>query len=342
MRPTTLIAFLGAAFLTLLGISATAQTFTTLYSFEGSDGAGPGFMSLVQGPDGNYYGVTAGGGDVACSPPSGCGTVFRLNASSSLRTLHVFEGVDGIYPQASLIVGGDNSLYGTTTGGGDLSCNPPSGCGTVFRITPDGTLTVLHEFELTDGGGPVTSLLQATDGNFYGTTSGGGPSNDSAGTVFKMTRDGTLKTLYSFCLSPTCHTGYGPTAPLIQGVDGRFYGTTSAGGTNACYGQGCGTVFRVTSTGRLTILHRFGHLDGAEPRAPLVQAVDGSLYGTTVTGGSEGSGTIFKIGATGQFSTLYSFSNKQDGADPYSPLTLGTSMISKSQAETEVSVHFEG
>ena len=308
----------------MLVISASAQTFTTLHAFEGTDGVGPSFMSFVQGFNGTFYGITSGGGDMACNPPGGCGTVFRLNASGSLKTLHVFEGADGMGPEAGLIVGTDKSLYGTTTSGGDLNCNPPIGCGTVFRITPDGTLTTLHAFELTDGAFPMASLLQASDGNFYGTTLGGGPNSDSGGTIFKLSRDGTLNVLFSFCLSPTCHTGYEPTAPLIEGIDGKLYGTTSAGGTNACYGQGCGTVFRVTSSGRLTTLHRFGHLEGLMPRAGLVQTNDGTLFGTTVGGGLANAGTVFRIDQTGNFSTLYTFSGKQDGAEPYAPLVLGT------------------
>ena len=148
-------------------------------------------------------------------------------------------------------------------------------------MTPSGTVTVLHAFVggKTDGANPQAALIQATDGNFYGTTLSGGPSDN--GTVFQMTPGGTVTVLHAFAGGTT--DGANPTAALIQATDGNFYGTTSSGGTSAFFG----TVFKMTPGGALTILYRFtdgftGGVPGA-PYASLIQATDGNFYGTTVT-----------------------------------------------------------
>ena len=186
----------------------------------------------------------------------------------------------------------DGSFYGTTSAGG------VHGYGTVFKITPAGRLTSLHSFEsATNGANPNAGLVQATDGNFYGTTSGGGVNGH--GTVFKITTSGRLTTLHSFDSTD----GAAPIAGLVQATDGNFYGTTSEGGIN-----GYGTVFKLNPARRLTTLHNFDLTDGATRIAGLVQATDGNFYGTTYEGGaqaqhnncvsiqfSNGCGTIFKI-----------------------------------------------
>jgi uncharacterized repeat protein (TIGR03803 family) len=156
------------------------------------------------------------------------------------------------------------NLYGTTTIGGPhdpLYCQ--SGCGTIFKITLDGTLTTLRGFVHTDGNLPCVRLVQGVDGNFYGTTEAGGSSD--FGTVFKITPAGVLTTLHSVAGTD----GLAPVAGLVQGTDGNFYGSASLGGTEDCY-RGCGTIFQITPGGTLTVLHSFVVNDGADPRAALV------------------------------------------------------------------------
>ncbi len=172
--------------------------------------------------------------------------------------------------------------------------------GTVFKITPSGKLTTLHSFDLADGYAPQAGLVQGTDGNFYGTTLEGGPTNascmyQSCGTVFKITPSGTLTTLYNFCSQSNCADGALPEAALVQGTDGNFYGTTPYGGANNnCFfvqpsSDGCGTVFSITPSGVLTTLYNFcpqsGCADGYYPIAGLIQDTNGTFYGTTTLGG---------------------------------------------------------
>jgi uncharacterized repeat protein (TIGR03803 family) len=212
--------------------------------------------------------------------------------------------------------------------GGSDTCNPPYGCGTVFKITPGGKLTTLHRFDGTDGYDPSATLVQAADGNFYGTTGAGGASDScnengitGCGTIFRITPGGKLTTLYSFCSQNGCTDGKIPGAGLVQGTNGNFYGTTLGGGANDD-----GTVFKTTRSGRLTTLHSFDETDGETPDAALIQASDGKFYGTTVTGGSNGEGTVFKIAPNGTLTTLYNFCSQEDdgvctdGQNPYAAL----------------------
>ena len=198
---------------------------TMLYSFSGSDGAGP-HAGLVLGKDGNLYGTTAFGG------ANGGGTVFKITSSGSLTTLHAFTEGGHANPQGALVQGSDGNFYGTTDDVGS-----DTGIGTVYKITPGGDFTVIHSFNGLDGGNPQAALLQGTDGNFYGTTYAGGPNASAAGTVFRITPDGNLTTLYSFSGSD----GANPACALVQGSDGSFYGTTQQGGAHAA-----GTVFMLT------------------------------------------------------------------------------------------------
>jgi uncharacterized repeat protein (TIGR03803 family) len=202
---------------------------TVLYAFGAStsDGAGP--SSLIQGSDGNFYGITSQSGE------NGGGTLFKVTPGGVESVLYAFGASrsDGARP-SSLIQGSDGNFYGTTGGGG------ASGDGTVFKVTPGGVETVLYAFgaSSSDGIGP-NSLIQGSDGNFYGTTGGGGANTENGnlgdGTIFKVTPGGVETVLYSFGASSS--DGVGPVG-LIQGSDGYFYGTTSEGG------NGVGTVFR--------------------------------------------------------------------------------------------------
>ena len=287
-------------------------TLTLLYSFcslpNCADGAEP-WAGLVQATDGNFYGTTRYNGT------NGGGTIFKITPSGTLTTLYSFctlTGCNGYSPSAGLVQATDGNFYGTTTSGGT------NGWGTIFKITPSGTLTTLHTFcargyPCADGGETYAGLVQATDGNLYGVTTLGGA--NTWGMIFKITPDGTFTTLYSFCSQPVCTDGSQPFAALVEATDGNFYGTTSSGGAN-----GYGTVFKVTPGGTLTTLHSFNVGEGYSVAA-LVEATDGNFYGTTANGGTSnncvgGCGTIFRITPTGTLSTLHSF----DGSDGELPV----------------------
>jgi uncharacterized repeat protein (TIGR03803 family) len=207
----------------------------------------------------------------------------RSAQAQTFTTLHSFDNTDGSNPNG-LVQATDRNLYGTTyLGGANAGCGYYYGCGTVFKISPNGTLTALHTFDGADGEYPAAGLVQATDGNFYGIVSAGGA--NGAGTVFKITSTGTLTTLYSFCSQGGCPDGELPEAALVQATDGNLYGTSFGGGAN-----GSGTVFEITPSGTLTTVYSFcaqsGCTDGSGP-VGLVQANDGNLYGTTAYGGGQ-------------------------------------------------------
>jgi uncharacterized repeat protein (TIGR03803 family) len=311
-----------------------AQTFTTLHSFDGTDGGEPE-TALVQATDGNLYGTTTFLGDGAnCTPavyPNGCGTIFKITPSGTFATLHNFcsrtDCADGAYPYGGLVQAANGDLYGTTEEGGAY------GRGTVFKITPAGKLTTLYDFcsqsRCVDGEYPVSigGLIQATNGYLYGTTLGGGAGN-GGGTVFKISPGGALTTLYSFCSQTGCMDGEVPLAGLVQAANGDLYGTTSGGGANCATTPGCGTVYKMTPGGALTTLHSFcsesGCPDGLVPDAGLIQAASGDLYGTTSGGGANGNyGTVFKITPNGNLTTLYSFCAQSGCTDGYSPIYAG-------------------
>src|ERR1017187_3960668 len=299
-------------------IALPAQTLTTLYSFcyqsVCPDGTYPA-AGLVQATNGDLYGTTYGSG-----ANNGGGTVFKITPGGTLTTLYSFcsqtNCTDGAYPSAGLVQAANGDLYGTTSGGGAGGANSD---GTVFKITPGGTLTTLYNFcsqtNCADGVGPEAGLVQAANGNLYGTTYGGA---NSYGTVFKITPSGTLTTLYSFGGQNGSANGIHPVAGLVQAADGDLYGATSEGGA-----KNRGTVFKITPGGTLTTLHSFNGADGANTHGGLVQAADGDLYGTTITGGALDYGTVFKITPGGTLTTLHSF-NGADGAEPIAGLVQDT------------------
>jgi uncharacterized repeat protein (TIGR03803 family) len=303
-------------------VASAAQTFTTLASFDLTNGDDPFSVSLVQGTDGNLYGVTQGGG------ADGSGEVYRITPAGNLTVLHSFcsqtNCSDGARPFGSLVLGTNGNFYGTTSGGG---INAPNcdGCGTVFEITPSGSVTTLYKFcsqtNCTDGFNPDAGLVLGVDGSFYGTTYYGGANfSGIAGTVFKITPTGNLTTLYSFCVQLECADGAGSMAALVQATNGNLYGTTGGGGMF----QG-GTVFEITPTGSLTTLYSFKlvELAGAAPNA-LVQATDGNFYGTTSVGGTHtacpgGCGSVFRVTIAGKYTNLYNFCSRVDCPDGASP-----------------------
>jgi uncharacterized repeat protein (TIGR03803 family) len=226
-----------------------AGTLTTLYSFCSQrrcfDGANPD-ASLIQATDGNLYGTTSS--LTNCGGASCYGTVFRITLKGKLTNLHSFQYSDGANPAAALVQAIDANLYGTTNRGGADPTDCTSGCGTVFKMNPQGTLTTLYIFQGPDGGNPATALVEATDGNLYGTTYAGGIYSshcifNGCGTVFQVTPAGTLTTLHYFQL-----TDGGNPLVLLQSTNGSFYGGTDAGGDLACSvdPNGCGTLFRLS------------------------------------------------------------------------------------------------
>jgi uncharacterized repeat protein (TIGR03803 family) len=304
-------------------------TLTVLHSFDKADGSYP-MAGLVLGTDGNFYGGTSGGnsegalGTLFKITPDGTlttltdtgnpatswsllqnvlngtfygvstGDIFSMTAGGTVADIHNFCGfkncggvAKGNSPAAPLIQGTDEFMYGSTESGGDGALCGESGCGMVFKIGTGGSFTLLHSFVVSDGYNPTGSLVEGSDGNFYGTTTG---------EVFKMTPSGEITVLHTFCLQTGCPDGSTPFAGLIQATDGNFYGTTANGGadSNGCSG-GCGTVFQMTPSGTVTVIHSFDKADGEFPKAGLVQGTDGNIYGVTTGYQGIGAGTVFKI-----------------------------------------------
>ncbi len=333
---------------TSAGVESVLHTFGS-----GSDGRNPN--ALIQGSDGNFYGTTRGGGD---SVANSGGTVFTLTPAGTETVLHSFgSGSDGLYP-GGLIQGRDGNLYGATDEGGTNGTGTvfmvtPAGTetvlleksvydliqvsdgnfygiagsdgtlnneGTFSMLTPTGTETDLYTFSLAHDGGSPASLIQGSDGNFYGITSGFSainPANDNLinhGSVFKLTPMGVETVLHHFA---TNTDGAYPTS-LIQGSDGNFYGTTISGGAN-----GNGTVFMVTPAGTYSVLYSFGPGDSGAPGVDvwnppfIIQGSDGNFYGETSAGGGENdAGGIFMVTPAGIETVLHSFGTGSDGQGP--------------------------
>jgi uncharacterized repeat protein (TIGR03803 family) len=281
---------------------STNGVLTTLASFNGSNGANP-IGTLVLGLEGNFYGATERGG------ANNVGTVFRITPGGALTTLVSLTTTDGDGANGGVALDWEGSLYGTTY---DIN-----GHGTVYRVTTNGILTTVVSFNGTNGGN-ANQLLLGPDGNFYGTTTGGGSANN--GTIFRLTTNGALTTLLSFAGT----NGSGPSTGLILGSDGNLYGTTCCGGSGA---GNDGTVFLVTTNGTLTTLASFstGTGTGGKPSG-LTFGPDGALYGTTspdYIGAGAGYGTIFKIPTKGALTTLLSFNPTFKEASPRADLLSG-------------------
>ena len=300
--------------------------FATLHSFNYTDGGSPE-STLVQATNGDLYGTTWGGG------ANGFGTVFKITPGGKLTTLYNFcsqsDCSDGAGPTAGLVQATNGDLYGTTSAGGVTNPSCPYGsCGTIFQITPSGTLTTIHTFcsqsGCPDGQTPLGGLVQAANGDLYGTTTEGGVSTIAmygGGTVFKITLGGTLTTVYNFCSESACSDGDYPTAGPVQGTDGNLYGITELGGPH-----GGGTIYKITPSGTVTTMYSFcsqsACADGQSPFPGLIQAANGDLYGTTYYGGANvntnvpyGGGTVFKITPSAEFTTVYNFCAQSGCAD---------------------------
>lgn len=280
---------------TVFKITPTGKL-TTLHSFNSTDGWVAQGSGLIQADNGNFYGTTFYGGAY------GQGTVFEISPSETFTSLYSFcanSGCpDGDQPNG-LTQGVDGNIYGTTLGGGVTdNCNAASTGGTFFQLTPAGTLTTLAVFCRLSGFLPNSTLVQAANGNFYGTTAAGGVSiHADQGTVYEMTPTGSITSLYSFCLQTDCPDGKTPIG-IALGSDGNFYGTTEL--ANASYK---GTIYEVTPAGQLTTLHSFtptngNFINGSSPTGPMLLHTNGTLYGLTGLGGKHGIGSIFSF-ATG-------------------------------------------
>jgi len=295
-----------------------------LYSFRAGYGNGPG-STLVRDTKGNLYGTTQGGG--AYGP---YGVIFKLDQRGNETVLYSFKGhSDGQYPSGVTLDDGGN-LYGTTPWGGN-GTDCADGCGTVFKLDKSGRKTVLYNFTFgTDGGAPYSGVIRDRVGNLYGTTSWGGDlscnNGYGCGTVFMLDTIGKESVLYSFTGGTD---GIQPYAGLVRDGGGNIYGTTEQGGVPGCGkegGAGCGTVFKLDTSGNETVLYRFTGTggDGAYPHAGVVLDPQGNLYGTTITGGSTnctygiepGCGTVFMLDTTGKETILHTFAGNPDGAFP--------------------------
>jgi len=287
-------------FLAIASDASAASGLKVVHSFVGTDGAFPS-AALLLGGDGNFYGTTQSGGTFDR------GTVFRMTPAGVVTVLHSFSGAaDGSSPLAALIQANDGNFYGTTSGCGPTTCSPALGFGTVFVITPGGTLTTIHTFAGgTDGALPRAALLQASDGNLYGTTQLGGSFN--RGTLFGMSLSGAPVFQYTFTGGTD---GAFPYAPVIQARDGALYGTVYSGDVSTF-----GRVFRLTGT-TVTAVHTFTGSDGANPVSALSQGADGNFYGTTFFGGAFKQGAAFRMAPNGATTLLKSFSGGVDGANP--------------------------
>ncbi len=290
------------------GTLSTVYRFCTQGGSVCSDGNWP--WPLTQATNGDLYGTTQIGG------PTANGTAFKLSPSGAYTLLYSFctepDCGDGAFPAPGLLQAANGNLYGTTVAGGAYNFGAD---GTIFKITPSGSLTTIHSFcaqaDCADGSEPSGPLVQGPDGNLYGTTQEGGatcPYSGGCGTVFRITPDGTLTTIYKFCSQTGCTDGVQPRTGVILAANGDLYGTTTFGGDSSspCILGGCGTIFKITPSGTLVTLYTFckesGCPDGGAPSG-LVEAPSGDLYGTTLAD----VGTIFKITPAGTLTTLHTF-----------------------------------
>jgi uncharacterized repeat protein (TIGR03803 family) len=305
---TLLAVFAGVA------IPAHAQTVTTLYNFGQANGD-PTFPTgtMAQGRDGEFYGITQAG--------NGCcqGIVYKISSAGAITPLYSTVQSDGINCNG-LVLATDGNFYGTCKQGGLNNGNPG---GTFIRVTPDGTLTVLHNFvmigQTTDGCYPAGTPVQGSDGNFYGTTYSCGANN--IGMVYKITLAGVYTQLYSF---KGGSSDVGAPYGLVQGSDGNFWGMS--GGEFAGGANGNGGVFKISSKGKEKLVYSFKGApnDGGTAQTSLIQASDGNYYGSTLLGGSSGnSGVLFKLTPGGKETVLYNFGVPAQGGSPQLPMTEG-------------------
>ncbi len=278
---------------------------TTLHSFVGTDGANP-VGSLIADSSGNLYGTTSQGG------AGNAGTVYKLSPPATqggtwtLTVLYSFtDGADGGHPLAGVIRNSAGNLYGTTNSGGAFDD------GTVFEVTVRGVESVLYSFKGSpDGAYPYAGLIEDSAGNFYGTTYSGGA--DGYGTVFKLNAQRQESVLHSF--NGTTEGAY-PSAMLTMDSSGDLYGAANQGGS-----EQQGTIFKISSAGKFSLVHTFtGRPKGANPASGVILSSAGILYGATTEGGdSDDDGTLFEVSpSTGTFTSLHTFASGNLGNYPY-------------------------
>ncbi|WP_348263933.1 hypothetical protein P8935_05205 [Telmatobacter sp. DSM 110680] len=317
---------------------------------EGSTGGTITSGGVYTAPNqiGTYHVIVAS----AANPNQSAVATVAIVSGPTISTLHSFNhGTEGANPWGAPIVGSDGNLYGATQAGGNLSCSYISslnGCGTLYKSDLSGALTTLHSFSGSDGAYPVSSLLEVSNGVFYGTTDFGGSNTSQCvvsgttvqsgcGTVFKFDSTAGFNSVFSFgpYFSPA---GAGPIASFIQANDGTLYGANDVGGSSTCTGSingqsrsGCGAIFAIKSSSGITGVHTFSGTEGAFPAASLLSQPDGYFYGVTGAGGNTtcssydtpGCGTVYQLSSSGTIKTLHSFSSK-DGAYPHSSLIRGS------------------
>jgi uncharacterized repeat protein (TIGR03803 family) len=292
--------------------AAQAQTFTVLHSFAGGDGAYPQ-TALVLDTAGNLYGTTHGGGPYG-NGDHGYGIVFRLDPQGKETVLYSFTGgTDGAHPSSSLFLDPAGNLYGLASGGGDPACQ----CGTVFKLTGNGSLVVLHPFTGgTDGANPMGNFV-SVNGEFYGVTNWGGSTGcyRGCGVIWQVGQGGRESVVYRF-------TGGADGAHprnLIRDQAGNLYGNTDSGA------RGYGELFEWDTGNQFTTLYAFSSSsDGGAPWGRLVR-INGDIYGVTLIGGSDncrqgdgyGCGVVFRLSPGGTETVLHAFGRwSLDGAFP--------------------------
>jgi uncharacterized repeat protein (TIGR03803 family) len=342
-----------AAAALILAMPAAGQTVADVVSFTGSNNMFYPAATPVQGRNGKFYGTIPGGG----TP----GSVFDFTANGTTKVVYAFTISSGWNP-SGLTVGTDGNFYGVTSSGGSLNY------GVLFKVTPNGTNTVLHNFTAgTDGMGPTAPPIEGSDGNLYGTTNGG---CCHASTVYKYTSSGVFSTIYTYDTIHGTNAGWimqgsdgnlyalaffggnkgngtivqlstsgnllsyysfpggaaGGALPvgMVQASDGNYYGTTFQGGV--VQGGGIGTIFRYTPQSGATVIYTYepSNTGGGYPSSGLSQGTDGWLYGLTLVGGTDGYGTIFRISTSGTYQQLYSFTSTV-GEKPTANLLQATS-----------------
>ena len=276
----------------------------TAFKFDGTNGSQP-YAGLVKRQR-RLHSVTTSGG------VNDLGTVFKFTPNGGLTTLYSFSANTGYSPLGGLVLASDGNIYGTASSGGPASGQCDPGCGTIFKITPKGKYSTIHNFNgIPDGGAPLATMTQAPNGKLYGTASTLGNAG-SYGTVFTITTKGKFTVVHQFNNTDGAY----PFGGLILGADGNFYGQTDLGGASD-FGAFGTITYKITPSVKVTTLHRFEQTDGDNPISPLVQGTDGNFYGTASYGGKHPNfGTIFKITPGGKFTTLHNFDSTH-GAYPY-------------------------
>jgi uncharacterized repeat protein (TIGR03803 family) len=288
---------------------------TILYDFAaGNDGLDPQ-SALVRDETGNLYGTTQGGNHLGAS------TVFKVAPNGKETVLHVFTGLTtGCCQDSPLALDAKGNLYGMSPYVGDLNCGRDLGCGTLYRVARSGKFTLLHTFKGTDGAQPEGGLVRDAKGNLYGATLIGGDIGNNAcpvtnndrrtpfgcGTIFKLDAKGKFTVLHTF----KQHADGSIPLGLIQDAAGNLYGEATYGGDLKCYPPyGCGTIFKIDTHGKFTVLFTFTSANTQNPgfTGHLVIDSQGNLYGAKSYDGDYADGSLFKLDPSWNLTTLFSF-----------------------------------